>query len=183
MLNWRFGRKKSLFERWSDRISDLAEEAGESLDRATEGATEAATEAAGATARAGRRAGERLGESGRRAGERVAEAGRWARAGYDVGRERLGSQVDALRRRAAEIRDRRALEWEQRRERARARRLARRPLQVDVGDSDRVVLRGRRPVDVRTGDGDVIRYRYGKRPSPLRRLLIRLAGHEVYELR
>ncbi len=156
-------RKRSLIGRWTDRLVEAVSLAAGSMEGATERAGEVAHEARKRTEAGLRGAGER------------------ARAGRDAVSERL----DSISRRAAEIQQRRRHHRETRRA-ARAQRRRRRrltPIQLEGGRADRIVVRGRRPVDVRVSGGGTVRYRYYRRPSFARRVLLHLTGRQVWPRR
>ncbi len=164
--------EKPLLERWSDRVFGAVEEAAGSLERTTGRAAKAAGDAR-------RRTGAYLKE-GR---ERARGAGEWARSGARAHRDAVAERVEAIGRRAAEIRDQRRQHREERRERRRrGRRQARRvaPMELNARDADRIVVRGRRPLDLRVPGGGVIRYRYYEKPGFGRRLILHLTGRRVW---
>jgi hypothetical protein len=170
-MNWTeelfgfFGlNKKSLMERWADRFLHAMEQAAGSFEGARDRASEVAKTAH------------------ERAGTRLAEVGEHARAGSRAGRDLVTETVDAINRRAAEIRERRQLRREARQqalEERRARR-PRGPMRIDMRRADRIVLRGRRPVDLRMLGGGRIRYRYYERPSFPFRVYLHLTGRKVW---
>jgi hypothetical protein len=161
-----FGPKRKPFiERLADRFLEAVEGAADSAQRSTGRAAEAA------------------GEARRRTQAHLREAGERARAGARAQRDMLSERVEAIGRRAAEMRE----ERERRREERRMRRVHRRvrprrltPMQLDVRRDDRIVLRGRRPVNLRTADGSVIRYRFYDRPSFWRRFYLNVTGRRVW---
>jgi hypothetical protein len=155
LLGW--GRK-SLFERWTDRLLRAVELAAGSLEDVTERAAGAAE-----TAR-----------------PRLREAGERARAGAVASRDRISDRVEKLTRRAAELRARRERRRTERREVRRRQPRPRAPMRLDLRRHDRIVLRGRRPLDLRLPDGGRIRYRYYERPSFGQRLLFHLTGRRVW---
>ena len=167
MFDW-LGTRKPLIERWADSVLEALERAAGSLERTTGRAAEAA------------------GSARRRTGTGLQEAKEHARAGRDA----LAERVDAISRRAAELRERRAERRAARREarrearpRARRRPQYRAPMHLDLRRKDRVVLRGRRPVNVRLPDGGLIRYRFYERPSFLRRFFLHLTGRQLWPRR
>ncbi|UCF19934.1 MAG: hypothetical protein JSU87_00550 [Gemmatimonadota bacterium] len=178
-MNWLNGvlefvglTKKPLLERWSDRVVDAVEGAAGSLERTTGRAAKAADDAR-------RRTGAYLKE-GR---ERAREAGERARSGARAQRDAVAERVDAIARRAAEIREQRRQQRQERREqRQRMRRQARRvaPMELNVRDADRIVVRGRRPLNLRMPGGGLIRYRYYDKPGFGRRLILHLTGRRVW---
>jgi hypothetical protein len=156
--------KKSLVERWTERFVGAVQQAAGSFGEASEYAGEAAK-----TARDTTRKGLR-------------EAGDVAKAGTRAGRKAVSGGVDAITRRAAEIREERKRQREARRETRQARRAvqARSPMRVDLRGADRIVLRGRRPVDLRMMGGGKVRYRYYDRPGFLLRVYLHLTGRRVW---
>ena len=164
-----FGRKKSFFERWLDRLEDKAEQAAESLERGSEKAVE--------TAEVLRR----------KAGSRLRDARDEAVSRAQSSREAIAEHAEAIARRAEELRrsysrrveEKRVLE-EEKRARRRERARIEEPLTVDIRDADRVTLRGRRDMDIRTPDGELIRYRYYERPGLRTRLYLRTRGRRVW---
>ena len=170
-MNWKaelldfFGlNRKSLIERWTDRVFHAVEQAAGSFGGASERAGEAAK-----TVREGTR-------------KRLGEAGELAKAGTRAGRKAVSGSVDAITRRAAEIRERRERRREARRD-VRERRgalQARAPMRIDMRRADRIVLRGRRPVDLRMVGGGKVRYRYYERPGFLFRVYLHLTGRRVW---
>ncbi len=167
MMNWKdevldfLGiRRRSLIGRWAARLVEAVSLAAGSMEGATERAGEVAQEARRRTQTGLREAGER----------------------YRAGRDTLSKRLDALSERAAEIRERRRRRREMRsaaRPRPRRRRRMT-PMRVDAGRADRVMVSGHRPLDVRFSDGGTVRYRYYRRPSYLRRVLLYLRGRQVW---
>jgi hypothetical protein len=161
-----FGRK-TLVERWTDRLLGAIEQAAGSFEGATGRATEVAD-----TAR-------------RRGSPILREARDRARTGALAGRDAVSERVDAIAKRAAELREQRERRREERREARRARQVRRQvprraPMQIHLRRDDRITLRGRRPIDLRMSDGGVIRYRYYERPSFGQRVLFHLTGRRVW---
>lgn len=158
------GNKKSLVERWLDRTLHAVQQAAGPIEDASEFAGEAAK-----TARDTTRKG-------------LKEAGELAKVGTRAGRRAVSGSVDAITRRAAEIRERQRRQREERREALRERRAvqARSPMRIDLRRADRVVLRGRRPVDLRVLGGGKVRYRYYDRPGFLFRVYLHLTGRRVW---
>jgi hypothetical protein len=156
--------RKSLLERWSDRLLQAVELAAGSLEGMTERAVGAADEAR------------------RRGGPQLREARERARSGVAAGRGVISERVDAIAQRAAEIRERRERRREARRESRRRRRRPRyrTPMQLDLRRDDRIVLRGRRPLDLRLPGGGVIRYRYYERPTFAQRLYFHFTGRRIW---
>ncbi len=156
--------RKSLIERWTDRAFHAVEQAAGSFGGASERAGEAAK-----TVR----------ESTRK---RLGEAGELAKAGTRAGRRAVSGSVDAITRRAAEIREQRERRREARREVRQRRRTVqpRAPMRIDLRRADRIVLRGRRPVDLRMLGGGRVRYRYYERPGFLFRVYLHLTGRRVW---
>jgi hypothetical protein len=160
--------KKSLVERWTDRVFHAVEQAAGSVGGASDRAGEAAK-----TVRASTR-------------KRLGEAGELAKVGTRAGRKAVSGSVDAIARRAAEIRERRGRRREERREERRDLRQRRRavrsraPMRIDLRRADRIVLRGRRPVDLRMLGGGRVRYRYYERPGFLFRVYLHLTGRRVW---
>jgi hypothetical protein len=156
--------KKSLIERWTDRAFHAVEQAAGSVGGASERAGDAARSVRGSTRK------------------RLDEAGELAKAGTRVGRRAVSGSVDAIARRAAEIREQRERRRAARRD-ARERRQAlrpRAPMRIDLRRADRVVLRGRRPVDLRMIGGGRVRYRYYERPGFLFRAYLHLTGRRIW---
>jgi hypothetical protein len=156
--------KKSLMQRWADRFLRAVEQAAGSLEGARDRASEVARTAH------------------ERAGTRLAEVGEHARAGTRAGRDLVSETVDAINRRATEMRERRQRRREARQQGLQERR-ARRPrgpMRIDLRRADRIVLRGRRPVDLRMLGGGKIRYRYYERPSFPFRVYLHLTGRKVW---
>lgn len=156
--------KKSLLERWTERALHAVQQAA--------GTFEDASEVAGGAAKTAR-------DTTRKGLE---EAGELAKAGTRAGRKAVSGSVDAITRRAAEIREQRRRQREERREASRARRAvqARSPMRIDLRGADRVVLRGRRPVDLRMSGGGKVRYRYYDSPGFLLRVYLHLTGRRVW---
>jgi hypothetical protein len=170
----------------ADRFLEAVESAADSVERTTERAGEAAGEARRRTESHFREAGGRA-RSGAR---QLMEAGERARAGARARRDSLTERVEAIGRRAAEIRAERRQHREERRERRAQRRAYRRagprrtlPMQLDVRGDDKIVLRGRRPINLRTADGSTIRYRYYDRPGFWLRFYLHLTGRQVWPRR
>ena len=156
--------KKSLLERWTDRAFHAVEQAAGSVGGASERAGDAAKAVRDSTR------------------QRLGEAGELAKAGTRAGRKAVSGSVDAIGRRAAEIRQQRERRREARRD-ARERRRALRPrgpMRIDLRRADRIVLRGRRPVDLRMIGGGRVRYRYYERPGFLFRAYLHLTGRKVW---
>lgn len=174
-MNWAneflglFGSKqRSFVERLADRFLEAVESAAGSVERTTE------------------RAGEAADEARRRTETRFREVSERARAGARARRDALAERVEAIGRRAAEIREERHRHREERRERRARRRVRTRrmsPMQLDVRRDDKIVLRGRRPVNLRTADGSTIRYRYYERPGFWLRFYLHLTGRQVWPRR
>lgn len=156
--------KKSLIERWTERALHAVQEAAGSIEDASEFAGGAA-KTAGDTTRKG-----------------LKEAGELAKAGTRVGRRAVSGSVDAITRRAVEIREQRRRQRGERREALRGRRAAqaRSPMRIDLRRADRVVLHGRRPVDLRMLGGGKVRYRYYDSPGFLLRVYLHLTGRRVW---
>lgn len=159
--------RRTPVERWTDRLLGAIEQAAGYLEGATERATEVAE-----TAR-------------RRSGPYLREARDRARSGALASRDAVSERVDAIARRAAELREQRERRREERREVRRVRQTRRQaprraPMQIHLQRHDRITLRGRRPIDLRTSDGGVIRYRYYERPGFGQRLLLHLTGRRVW---
>ena len=126
------------------------------------------------------------GERARSSARQLLGAGERARAGARARRDVLAERVEAIGRRAAEIREERHRHREERRERRTRRRVRGRrmtPMQLDVRRDDKIVLRGRRPVNLRTADGSTIRYRYYERPGFWLRFYLHLTGRQVWPRR
>jgi len=156
--------RKSLIERFAERAFDAVKQAAGSFEGASERAGDAAK-----TAR----------DTSRRG---LKEAGDLAKAGTQAGRRAVSETVDAIARRAAEIREQRRRQREARREsrQALAAARSRSPMRIDLRGADRVVLRGRRPVDLRMLGGGKVRYRYYDRPGFLFRVYLHLTGRRVW---
>jgi len=156
--------RKSLIERWTDRVFDAVGQAAGSVGGASERAGEAAKTVRDSTRK------------------RLGEAGELAKAGTRAGRKAMAGSVDVIARRAAEIRERRERRRQEHRE-VRERRRAvpsRAPMRIDLRRADRIVLRGRRPVDLRMIGGGRVRYRYYERPGFLLRVYLHLTGRRVW---
>jgi hypothetical protein len=156
--------RKSLIERWTDRVFHAVEQAAGSFGGASERAGEAAKTVRETTRK------------------RIDEAGELAKAGTRAGRRAVSGSVDAIARRAAEIREKRARRREAHRTVRQQRRAARSraPMRIDMSRADRIVLRGRRPVDLRMVGGGRVRYRYYERPGFLFRVYLHLTGRRVW---
>lgn len=155
---------KSFFERVTERALDAVQQAAGSFEGASERAGDAAR-----TARETTRKG-------------LKEAGDLAKAGTQAGRSAVSGRVEAITRRAAEIREQRRRRREARRETrpAKAATRSRSPMRIDLRRADRIVLRGRRPVDLRMLGGGKVRYRYYDRPGFLFRVYLHLTGRRVW---
>ena len=151
MFKWLDIGKKSLLDRWLEKIESAADQAAGSLER-----------------------------TGERASSSAARLKKHARERATAGRDRLRERVESIAARAEESREAAASRREVRSARRRRQRYQREPLRMDVRDDDRITLRGRRSVDIRTPDGSVIRYRFYEHPSLPLRLYLHSRGRQVW---
>lgn len=165
MFRWLDIGKKSLLDRWLEKIESAADQAAGRLERTGERASSSA-------ARLKKRAGLRLRETRERTRERAM-----------AGRDRLRERVESIAARAEEFREAAASRREVRSARRRRERYQRAPLRMDVRDDDRITLRSRRSVDIRTPDGSVIHYRFYEHPSLPLRLYLHSRGRQVWPRR
>ncbi|MEE9244632.1 MAG: hypothetical protein V3U63_00395 [Gemmatimonadota bacterium] len=162
MVSWLERGGKPFLDRWLEKIESAAERAASSMERTGDRATETAE-------RIRRKAGSGLSGARSRARERAG-----------AGRDAVSERVDAIARRAAELRGDFTTQRHARAARRRYRRMRQEPLVMDVRDDDRITLRGRRPVDIQTPDGGVIRYRYYEHPSLALRIYLHSTGRQVW---
>lgn len=175
--------KKSLIERWTDRLADVVEDATEGLERTADRAVNVAEAAGRRGGSYARQARAQAREASGRVREDLEEVGERVRLEALAGREALAQRLESIAERAAEIRAgrRRRRDTEVRRATARRRPTSgREAMQFDLRSSDRIVLRSRRPIDLRMPDGGMVRYRYYERPDRMRRLYLRLTGRRIW---